>query len=149
MKKIFIIMMMLLMTGCGSEANVSSTEVQIAEVNMTNEVTMQIGNKTFNIVLENNPAVEALIKKLPLNVEMKELNGNEKYYQFKEHFPSNDINPKMIHTGDLMLYSGSYLVLFYKDFKTNYNYTRIGHVANVEGLVEAVGSGNIHVTIKK
>ena len=119
----------------------------MTEINQGHQIQIQIGNQTFNAVLENNPTVEAFLKKLPLNIELEELNGNEKYYRFNERFPTNDSVPKMIHKGDLMLFNGSYFVLFYKEFSTNYSYTRLGRIENLDNLADAVGSGSIKITI--
>ena len=45
-----------------------------------------------------------------------------------------------------MLYGKSTLVLFYESFLTSYSYTRIGKIADVKELKEAVG--NREVTVK-
>ena len=116
-------------------------------MNQNRSIQIQIDNKTFNATLEDNPTVEAFIKKLPLDVELEELNGNEKFYRFNDGFPTSDTKPDIIRTGDLMLYSSSYFVIFYKDFATSYSYTRLGKIEEVEGLVEALGENNIRVKI--
>ena len=144
-----------MISGCGSAAKeVSNTptnnnnNVQTGiSMNQNKSIQIQIGSKCFNATLENNPTVEAFIKKLPLDVELEELNGNEKFYRFNDRFPINDTKPDIIRTGDLMLYGGSYFVVFYKDFATSYSYTRLGKIEDVEGLVEALGENNIRVKI--
>ena len=150
---ILIFLMMLVFSGCGGEAkempetSTNDDEVQTVEMVKNRTIQIQIGSRTFQATLEDNPTVEEFLKKLPLEIELEELNGNEKFYRFNERFPTNDTKPKMIHTGDLMLYSGSYFVLFYKDFATSYSYTRLGKIENPVGLADAVGSGNIKITI--
>ena len=143
-----------MISGCNSAAKETSNtptnnnNVQAGILTSQNkDIQIQIGNKSFNAILEDNPTVETFIEKLPLDVELEELNGNEKFYRFNERLPVNDTNPDIIRTGDLMLYSGSYFVIFYKDFATSYSYTRLGKIEDVEGLVEALGENNIRAKI--
>ncbi len=152
MKKFFVIMFLILIfaTGCGEpqakgfeEKNISVQE----EVGM--KIKIQIGEKIFDATLEDNSATRELVKNFPLEVEMIELNGNEKYFRFNKNFPSADKKFSETHSGDLMLYSSSYLVLFYKNFSTNYNYTRLGKIDNPAELEKTVGAGNISVKFVK
>ncbi len=117
--------------------------------NITNTDRMKlkitIGSDTFNATLYNNATVTAFKAKLPLTINMTELNGNEKYFDLSNNLPSNASNPGTIQTGDLMLYGSNTLVLFYKSFSTSYNYTRLGRIDNPSGLADALGSGNITV----
>ena len=112
------------------------------------KIEIKIGDKIFAASLEDNEAARALAEKLPLDVTMMELNGNEKYYRFSSSFPTNDACPGNIRAGDLMLYGGSYVVLFYKDFPTDYRYTRLGRLDDPVGLAKAVGEGDVKVFIK-
>lgn len=100
-----------------------------------------INNKEYQVNLESNETVDALIKLLPLELNMKELNGNEKYYYLAETLPSNPKNPGRIEKGDIMLYGNDCLVVFYKSFNTNYTYTKVGHVDNLPDL----GKGNVKI----
>jgi len=75
---------------------------------------------------------------------MRELNGNEKYFDLPNNLPTNASNPGTIQTGDLMLYGSNTLVLFYKTFSTSYNYTRLARIDS-PGLAAALGSGNATV----
>lgn len=105
-----------------------------------------IGDKKFTAVLYDNPTTHALIERLPLTLEMQELNGNEKYYQFSDNFPTGIESVGTIKAGDLMLYQDDYLVLFYESHTTSYSYTKIGYIEETSGLAKAVGNGNITVS---
>lgn len=83
-----------------------------------------------------------------MTVTMKELNGNEKYYHLSDNLPSNPENPSTIHAGDLMLYGGNSIVLFYETFTNSYIYTKIGSVDNPAGLKTALGAGDPKVTFE-
>ena len=104
-----------------------------------------IGSNTFNASVYNNATATAFRAKLPLTINMSELNGNEKYFDLPNSLPANASNPGTIQAGDLMLYGANTLVLFYKSFSTSYNYTRLARIDNPSGLATALGSGNITV----
>lgn len=101
-----------------------------------------INNQEYDARIENNETAASFINKLPQELEMNELNGNEKYVYMDYQFPTNPSNPKNIEAGDIMLYGNNCLVVFYKSFKTNYSYTKIGHIDKLPDL------GNDSLTIK-
>lgn len=111
----------------------------------SNRLRIRIGTRTFTATLLDNPTVAAFKARLPMTVEMSELNGNEKLYRFSTNLPTSSSNPGTIHSGDLMIYSANTLVLFYKSFSTVYSYTKLGQIDNPAGLAAAVGAGNIIV----
>lgn len=111
------------------------------------KIGIQIGEQTFYATLYNNPSTDGLIKRLPLTLNMQELNGNEKYFYFSEALPSDSARVDEIQTGDLMLYGSDCLVLFYNSFSTSYSYTRLGRIEETTGLVEALGTGSVSVII--
>ena len=104
--------------------------------NYAEEIKMNIiiNNNKYNVKLENNNTVKDLVNLLPLDIEMKYLNSNEKYYYLEKNITSNPTNIKRINKGDIMLYRDNCLVLFYKSFDTTYNYTKIGTLDNTEVL---------------
>ena len=108
-----------------------------------------VGDKTFPATLYDNAAARALLELLPMTLEMSELNGNEKYYYLDNSLPTDPGRPSGIHTGDIMLYGDSCLVMFYKSFSTSYSYTLLGRMDDLDGLVEAVGSGDVQVSFRK
>ena len=116
--------------------------------NSNNPLIIKVGFSSFNATLLNNPTVTEFTQRLPLTINMSELNGNEKRYRFSTTLSANGSNPKTIHTGDLMLYGANTLVLFYKTFSTAYSYTKLGVIDDVTGLEAALGSGNITVTFQ-
>jgi len=107
-----------------------------------------IGTNTFTATLYNNATITAFKTRLPMTINMKELNSSEKYFDLPNNLPANASNPGTIQNGDLMLYGSNTLVLFYKTFSTSYKYTRIGKVTHPEGLAEALGSGSVDVSFE-
>ena len=114
----------------------------------TMKLKVTVGSNVFTATLHNNATVTAFKTKLPITINMKELNGNEKYYELSNDLPYNASNPGTIQTGDLMLYGSNTLVLFYQTFSTSYRYTRLGRIDNPSGLAAALGSGNVTVTFE-
>lgn len=109
-------------------------------------MTATINGTEFALVLEDTPAAQAFCNLLPLEVEMAELNGNEKYVYLDESLPTDPRCPQTIEAGDVMLYGDRCLVVFYESFATSYSYTPIGHLADPEGLAAAAGPGSAMVT---
>ena len=111
-------------------------------------ITISVNGRTFTATLEDNPTTRAFAKKLPLEMDMQELNGNEKYFYLNESLPSNAERVGKISAGDLMLFGDNCVVIFYKDFSTSYTYTRLGKI-NSADLAETLGDGTVHVTFKR
>ena len=150
MKKIFIAICAaaLIFTGCGEENPTTSAEVKEA-TQMQDIITVQVNNKTFSAKLEDNPAARAFIERLPLEVDMQELNGNEKYFYLSGDLPIDSVSVKQIHAGDLMLFGSNCLVLFYKDFTTTYSYTRLGKIDSPADFENFLGKSNVRVKFVK
>ena len=115
---------------------------------MKDTITITVGNKVFKATLEANATASLFKTMLPLTINMTELNGNEKFFDFSNNLPTNASNPRTINSGDIMLWGSNTLVLFYKTFSTSYGYTRVGKIENPLGLADALGSGNIMVILE-
>lgn len=107
-----------------------------------------VGDTTFTAQLADTEAARQLAERLPMELDMQELNGNEKYCYLSQTLSANASRPASIHTGDLMLFGSDCLVLFYKDFSTSYSYTPIGKLDNPQGLSAALGRGDVTVTFR-
>ena len=110
-------------------------------------IIITVGGKSFKADIEDTETGKAFIGKLPLSLDMSELNGNEKYC-YGVSLPRDDKYYNSIASGDLMLYSGSCIVLFYGS-AGGYSYTRIGRLVSTEGLKEALGTGSVKVSFTK
>ncbi len=94
------------------------------------KMNIQIDNKTFTVIVENNKTVKELYQKLPITLTMSDLNNNEKYCYLDFTLPTDSKSVKNIKKGDIMLFGNSCFVIFYKSFTTSYSYTKIGHIEN-------------------
>ena len=114
----------------------------------TETMHMKIGDKEYSVVLNDNNTTKALRELLPMTVIMAEFNGNEKYYLLKNPLPSRPEHIGQIKSGDVMLFGDDCLVVFYKDFKTTYSYTRIGHIENAADLEQTLGRSSVIITFE-
>jgi hypothetical protein len=149
MKPLFIFLAFLIyiqLFACCNKTNVMTNASNNISDTGNAKLKISIGSNTFNATVYDNATVAAFKTRLPMTINMKELNSNEKYFDLADNLPSNASNPGTIQAGDLMLYGSTTLVLFYKSFSTSYNYTRLARVDNPAGLAAALGSGNVSVT---
>ena len=134
-----------------AQGNTATGDTPVSPTDSEKENTMKvtIGEKTFDVTLENNETAEAFAALLPMDLSMSELNGNEKYHYLMGDLPANPQRVGRVEAGDLMLFGDDCVVLFYKSFNTGYSYTRIGQLDDVSGLEEAVGGGSVLVKMTR
>ena len=133
---------------CGASAAAPEPEAQTEEVK---EMTMhlKIGDTAVETAWENNASVEAL-KALcadePLVVEMSMYGGFEQVGSIGKRLPRSDVQITT-KAGDLVLYSGNQLVVFYGS--NSWAYTRLGHITDrsAKEMAELLGSGDVTITI--
>ena len=128
-----------------ADGNEESEDKNQPEEAMTIKIT--VGGKVFSADIEASETGRAFIAKLPLTLNMSELNGNEKYC-YGVSLPRADKYFGTIAAGDLMLYSGNCIVLFYGS-AGGYSYTRIGCLQSTDGLAAALGHGSATVTFSR
>lgn len=150
---IIFILPLMVSASCTSEEtvltpNTDSPSVTENSESMKDTVLITIGSNQFTATLESNAAATEFKKMLPLTINMKDLNSNEKFFDLASNLTTNAANLRTINSGDLMLWGSNTLVLFYKSFNTSYSYTRLGKIENPSGLSQALGSGNVTVTFE-
>lgn len=142
-KKILLVLIVILITGC------SNNKVELPKENndlgVNNQVKVLIDKKGYTINLEDNETAKEFVNMLPLELNMNELNGNEKYVYLDRKLPVNPSNINKINVGDVMIYGNDCLVIFYKSFTSSYSYTKIGHIDNLPNL----GNDSISVKFEK
>ena len=120
-------------------AGVKETEEDAVE---TNQLYIQVGESTLTAVLEDNEAAEALRELLaaePLTISASNYGGFEKVCSLGAELPRND-SQTTTHAGDICLYNGNQIVIFYGS--NSWAYTRLGKVSDADASeLEAVLSG--------
>jgi hypothetical protein len=110
---------------------------------------MTVGERRFAITLVDTAAARAFAVRLPLTLDMAELNGNEKHADLARALPADASGPGTIHNGDLMLYGSDTVVVFYETFRSSYSYTRLGRVDDPSDLAQALGRRGVRVEFSK
>ena len=133
-----------------SKVDEASPEVELQEDEMGKELRLSIGDEEISVAWENNESVDAL-KELAgndgLTVQMSMYGGFEQVGSLGSSLPRDD---KQITTsaGDIVLYSGNQIVLFYGS--NSWAYTRLGKMdKSASELKELLGNGDVTVVIKE
>ena len=116
------------------------------EENTTMKMRIQVGGSTFTAALEENAAVEALVEMMkngPVSIQMRDYAGFEKVGPLGTSLPTSN-QQTTTHTGDIVLYQGNQIVMFYGS--NSWSYTRLGHIDDLTGWEEALGRGDVTVT---
>lgn len=114
---------------------------------MTNAMTVTVNGKTFSATLEDNDAANALASMLeegPLTLNLADYGGFEKVGSLGTGLPASD-SQTITKSGDIVLYNGDQIVIFYGS--NSWSYTRLGRIDDLNGWVEALGSGDVSVTL--
>lgn len=106
---------------------------------------MTADGRRFAVTLADTEAARAFAARLPMTLDMTDLNDNEKKFDLPKNLPANPSRPGTIRHGDLMLWGDNTVVVFYKTFDSPYAYTRLGQVSDPTGLTQALGHGSVRV----
>lgn len=107
---------------------------------------VEVGGSSFTATLEDNTAAQALAELLeqqPLTIQMSDYAGFEKVGELGQSLPASD-SQTTTGAGDIVLYQGDQIVIFYGS--NSWSYTRLGHIDDLTGWEQALGSGAVSVT---
>ena len=125
----------------GTEADIQNGAEE-AVMNMK----VQVGDAVFSAILEENEAVASFVEMMrenPVSIQMSDYSGFEKVGSLGTSLPASN-SQTTTHAGDIVLYNGNQIVIFYGS--NSWSYTRLGHVDDLTGWEEALGSGDVTVT---
>ena len=109
---------------------------------------MEINDTPVTVAWENNESVSAL-KELAmdgLTIQMSMYGGFEQVGPIGQRLPSSDVQTST-SSGDIVLYSGNQLVVFYGS--NSWAYTRLGHITDKtpEEMRTLLSNGDVTITI--
>jgi len=130
------------------ETPVEPQDTEIAETE-ADTMRMSIGKTDVTVEWESNQAVadlQALVADAPLTVNLSMYGGFEQVGPLGTYLTSNDVQTTTA-AGDIVLYSGNQIVLFYGS--NSWAYTRLGHITSqsAEGMANLLGNGDVSITI--
>lgn len=123
-----------------------SGEQDNSEEDTEMKMNVQVGGAVFSATLENNEAVSelvAMMQESPVVIEMGDYSGFEKVGALGRSLTTSN-NQTTTHAGDIVLYNGNQIVIFYGS--NSWSYTRLGHIDDLTGWEDALGSGDVTVT---
>ena len=144
LKKLAALLCALMLCQAGLAASAENTTVQEGD----NDMQMMIGETPVTVAWEDNASVEAL-KMLAgegLTVEMSMYGGFEQVGSIGQSLPRDD-QQTTTTSGDIVLYSGNQLVVFYGS--NSWAYTRLGHITDQtpEQMKALLGNGDVTITL--
>ena len=141
-----ILLASLLCLGCPSVAQSQSAQPPAHQA-QAHDKTMHItiGQHRFVADLADTAAANELRSLLPFTLHMQDHLHNEKHAHLPRALSRNDSRPGRIQAGDIMLWGGNTLVVFYENFDSSYSYTRLGKIREVKNLKAAVGTGSVDI----
>lgn len=89
-------------------------------------------------------AFKALLADGPLTIEVSDYGGFEKVGPLGQRLPTENTQTTT-QAGDIVLYQGDQIVLFYGS--NSWSYTRLGRIDDLTGWAEALGGGDLSVTL--
>jgi len=108
---------------------------------------LTIGGEAVPVTWEDNDSVAALKALLPLEIEMSMYGGFEQVGPIGASLPRDDAQTTTA-PGDIVLYSGNQIVVFYGS--NSWAYTRLGRVDLPEAeLARLLGGGDVTISIER
>ena len=129
-----------------SEKTGTEADIQNGAEEAVMNMKVQVGDAVFSATLEENEAVASfveMVRENPVSIQMSDYSGFEKVGSLGTSFPVNN-SQTTTHAGDIVLYNGNQIVIFYGS--NSWSYTRLGHVDDLTGWEQALGSGDVTVT---
>ena len=127
----------------------ANEEEQLSKTESTEtEDTMRllIGETEVPVMWEENASVEALRALCPLTIQMSMYGGFEQVGSIGQSIVRDDVQTNTSF-GDIVLYSGNQIVVFYGS--NSWAYTRLGHVDLSQQEMRALlGGGDVVITLE-
>lgn len=131
-------------------ASCASEEVQAQTTSSDMKINITIEGKTMPVNLVDNEAARTLVaalQELPITYEADDYGGFEKVGYLGRSLPTNN-QQITTEAGDVILYSGNQIVLFYGS--NSWSYTRLGRIeySTIDELKSFLKAGQVRISVK-
>jgi hypothetical protein len=145
----FLALAALLLGGCGAQTAAPEQSPAITpETEVENMLQLKIGDTLVPVTWEDNESVRALralAEDEGLTISMSMYGGFEQVGAIGQSIVRDDVQTTT-EAGDIMLYAGDQIVLFYGS--NRWAYTRLGRMElSQQQLKELLGNGDVTITI--
>ena len=144
LKKLAALLRALMLCLAGMAASAENATVQEGD----NDMQMMIGETPVTVAWEDNASVEALraLAAEGITIEMSMYGGFEQVGSIGQSLPRDD-QQTTTASGDIVLYSGNQMVVFYGS--NSWAYTRLGHITDQtpEQIKALLGNGGVTITL--
>ena len=125
----------------------AGTDMPAAEDNETeDQMRLLIGETEVPVTWKDNASVEALRALCPLTIHMSMYGGFEQVGPIGQSIARDDQQTDTSY-GDIVLYSGNQIVIFYGS--NSWAYTRLGHVdLSQKEMKDLLSNGDVDITLK-
>ena len=117
------------------------------KVNEEQNMVMKIGDTSVDVTWEDNDSIKELNKlaESGLSISMSMYGGFEQVGSIGQSISRNDVQ-MTTQSGDIVLYSGNQLVVFYGS--NSWSYTKLGKInLSQKELEELLGNGDVTITL--
>lgn len=129
------------------EKETSDEESEEEAIMQQNTFYVSVGEKVFSATFADNSGAQALKELLAdgdITIRMSDYGGFEKVGPLGQSLPTEN-SQTTTQAGDIVLYQGSQIVIFYGS--NSWSYTRLGKIDDLAGWQEALGNGDVAVTL--
>ncbi len=151
----WLMLALLCCTACGhaKEHNEPVNDTQTNPIttskhSQVNAMQLLINGQTFDLTLTDSATATDFVRLAPFSLTMQDHLTNEKFATLPTALTQNDRKIGKIQVGDVLLWQGDTLVIFYEIFESEYHYTRLGKINNPQGLKQALGQGDVVVRVQ-
>ena len=128
--------------------NVLTDAIRDEDSTMSKELTLMVNDTVIPVIWEDNTSVTELSKYAsdePIHIAMSMYGGWEQVGSLGHSISRNDAQMTAL-PGDIMLYSGNQIVLFYGE--NSWAYTKLGHIdLPDEEVTNLLSSGAVRITL--